>query len=126
MGKLEAFPELRGRDERGQVRLSGTFNKWSLVPCFEGAWGAGARRVGPEMRAERQALPAAAAEQVRQQMLAQHDQVSKRTLQAMLDASKVLTPEQRAKLGDRMKQRSDTMRDRMKRMMGDRRDAPKS
>ncbi len=71
-------------------------------------------------------VDAAAAEQVRQQMLAQHDQVSKRTLQAMLDASKVLTPEQRAKLGDRMKQRSDTMRDRMKRMMGDRRDAPKS
>jgi periplasmic protein CpxP/Spy len=71
-------------------------------------------------------VDAAAAEQVRQQMLAQHDQMSKRTLQAMLDASKVLTPEQRAKLGERMKQRSDTMRDRMKRMMGDRRDAPKS
>jgi periplasmic protein CpxP/Spy len=71
-------------------------------------------------------VDAAAAEQVRQQMLAQHDQMSKRTLQAMLDASKVLTPEQRAKLGERMKQRSDTMRERMKRMMGERREPPKS
>ena len=71
-------------------------------------------------------VDAAAAEQVRQQLLAQHDLMSKRTLQAMLDASKVLTPEQRAKLGERMKQRSDTMRDRMKRMMGERREPPKS
>jgi periplasmic protein CpxP/Spy len=71
-------------------------------------------------------VDAAAAEQVRQQMLAQHDQMSRRTLQAMLDASKVLTPEQRAKLGERMKQRSDSMRDRMKRMMGERREPPKS
>jgi periplasmic protein CpxP/Spy len=61
-------------------------------------------------------VDAAAAEQVRQQMVQQHEQVSKRMLQAMLDASKVLTPEQRAKLGERMKQRSDAMRDRMQRM----------
>lgn len=61
-------------------------------------------------------VDAAAAEQVRQQMVQQHDQGSKRMLQAMLDASKVLTPEQRAKLGERMKQRSDAMRDRMQRM----------
>lgn len=71
-------------------------------------------------------VDAAAAEQVRQQLLAQHDQMSKRTLQAMLDASKVLTPEQRAKLAQRMAQRSDTMRDRMKRMLGERREPPKS
>lgn len=71
-------------------------------------------------------VDAGAAEQVRQQMVTEHDQMSKRTLQAMLDASNVLTPEQRAKLGDRMKHRSDTMRERMKRMMGERRDAPKS
>ncbi len=71
-------------------------------------------------------VDAAAAEQIRQQMLAQHDQMSKRTLQAMLDASKVLTPEQRAKLGERRKQRSDTLRDRMKRMQGERRETPKS
>ena len=61
-------------------------------------------------------VDAAAAESVRQQMLAQHDQSSKRMLQAMLDASKVLTPEQRAKLGERMKQREAQMHDRMQRM----------
>lgn len=61
-------------------------------------------------------VDASAAESVRQQMLAQHDQASKRMLQAMLDASKVLTPEQRAKLGERMKQRADVMRERMERM----------
>jgi len=61
-------------------------------------------------------VDAAAAEAVRQQMLQQHDQASKRMLQAMLDASKVLTPEQRVKLGERMKQRADAMRERMQRM----------
>ena len=50
-------------------------------------------------------VDAAAAESLRQQMLAQHDQASKRTLQAMLDVTKVLTPEQRAKLAARMQQR---------------------
>lgn len=47
----------------------------------------------------------AAAESVRQQMLAMHDKVSKRSLQAMLDISRVLTPEQRAQLAQRMKDR---------------------
>lgn len=54
-------------------------------------------------------VDAAAAEALRQQMLAQHDQASKRVLQAMLDASKVLTPEQRAKFGERIKQRQERM-----------------
>ena len=61
-------------------------------------------------------VDAAAAESVRQQMVQQHDQSSRRMMQAMLDAGKVLTPEQRAKLGERMKQRSDAMRERMQRM----------
>ena len=56
-------------------------------------------------------VDAAAAEQLRQQMLAQHDQTSRRTLQAMLDVSAVLTPEQRIKFGERMKQRGDRMRE---------------
>ncbi|MEP7296666.1 MAG: Spy/CpxP family protein refolding chaperone [Burkholderiales bacterium] len=60
-------------------------------------------------------VDAAAAEAVRQQMLAQHDQASKRMLQAMLDVSKVLTPEQRAKMAARMKERRATMHDRMQR-----------
>jgi Spy/CpxP family protein refolding chaperone len=61
-------------------------------------------------------VDAAAAESLRQQMLQLHDQASKRRMQAMLDASQVLTPEQRAKLGDRMKQRGEMMRERMDRM----------
>ncbi|WP_298832481.1 Spy/CpxP family protein refolding chaperone [uncultured Piscinibacter sp.] len=61
-------------------------------------------------------VDAAAAESVRQQMLQQHDQASKRMLQAMLDASQVLTPEQRAQLGERMKQRSAVMHERVQRM----------
>lgn len=60
-------------------------------------------------------VDAAAAESVRQQMLVQHDNASRRTLQAMLDISRVLTPEQRAKVAERMKQRHQHMEERMKR-----------
>ena len=60
-------------------------------------------------------VDAAQAESVRQQMVAQHDASSRRMLQAMLDASRVLTPEQRAKLAERMKERSARMQERMQR-----------
>ena len=65
-------------------------------------------------------VDAAAAESVRQQLQTQHDQASRRTLQAMLEVSKVLTPEQRAKLGERMKQRSAMMQERIQRMQRER------
>jgi protein CpxP len=58
-------------------------------------------------------VDAAAAESLRQQTLAQHDAASRRTLQAMLDISRVLTPEQRAKLGEQMAQRHQRMQQRM-------------
>ena len=61
-------------------------------------------------------VDAAAAESVRQQMIAQHDASSRRVLQAMLDISRVLTPEQRAKVADHMKQRQQRMQERMQRM----------
>jgi Spy/CpxP family protein refolding chaperone len=64
-------------------------------------------------------VDANAAEQVRQQISAQHDQVSKRMQQAFLDASRVLTPEQRAKIGERMKERQAKMQERMQRMERD-------
>jgi Spy/CpxP family protein refolding chaperone len=54
-------------------------------------------------------IDANAVEQVRQKMLAQHDQVSKRRMQAMVDAGRVLTPEQRKQLSERMGQRRDMM-----------------
>jgi Spy/CpxP family protein refolding chaperone len=50
-------------------------------------------------------VDARAAEALRQQMLARHDAASKRTLQAMLEVSRVLTPEQRSKMFEQMKQR---------------------
>jgi Spy/CpxP family protein refolding chaperone len=54
-------------------------------------------------------VDANAAEALRQQMLAQHDQASRRIMQAMVDISRVLTPEQRATLAQRMQQRRDMM-----------------
>jgi periplasmic protein CpxP/Spy len=60
-------------------------------------------------------VDAAAAESVRQQLVSQHDASSRRVLQAMLDISRVLTPEQRAKLAEHMKQRQQHMMDRMQR-----------
>jgi len=54
-------------------------------------------------------VDARAVEALRQQMLQQHDQSSKRWTQAMLDASAVLTPEQRKQMAERMKQRRDMM-----------------
>lgn len=54
-------------------------------------------------------VDARAAEALRQQALAQHDQASKRMLQAMLDVSRVLTPEQRKTLAERMAQRRGMM-----------------
>ena len=54
-------------------------------------------------------VDANAAEVLRQQMLTQHDQASRRTMQAMLEVSRVLTPEQRKTLADRMAQRGEMM-----------------
>lgn len=54
-------------------------------------------------------VDAAAAEALRQQQQARHDAASKRMLQAMLEASAVLTPEQRQKLAEQMKARRDMM-----------------
>jgi Spy/CpxP family protein refolding chaperone len=61
-------------------------------------------------------VDANSAEALRQQMETQHDQASKRVLQAMLDVSRVLTPEQRAMIGTRMQERQAAMQDRMQRM----------
>ena len=60
-------------------------------------------------------IDATAAEALRQQMQVQHDQASKRMLQTLIDVARVLTPEQRAKLGERMKLRRDAMQERMQR-----------
>jgi len=51
-----------------------------------------------------------AAEVLRQQMLQQHDQASRRMLQTMLEISRVLTPEQRKQLTERMARRGEMAR----------------
>ncbi len=60
-------------------------------------------------------VDAVAAEALRQKQLASHDTSSKRMLQAMLDAQAVLTPEQRAKLAERMAERRQHMEQRHQR-----------
>lgn len=73
------------------------------------------RDAGRKLHEQSQALfaqptvDARAVETVRQQMLAQHDGASKRMTQVMLDVSRVLTPEQRKTLADRMAQRRSMM-----------------
>lgn len=54
-------------------------------------------------------VDARAAEALRQQQLVQHDAASKRMMQAMLDVSRVLTPEQRTKLSELAGQRHGMM-----------------
>jgi len=51
-------------------------------------------------------VDANATEQLRQQMLVQHDQMTRRVTQAMLDVSRVLSPEQRATLLQRLRDRA--------------------
>jgi len=54
-------------------------------------------------------VDATAVETLRQQMLQQHDQASRRVSQAMIEVSRVLTAEQRAQLGTQMKKRQEMM-----------------
>ena len=85
----------------------------------------GQREAGRELRTKSleiftaPVVNAAAAEEVRKQTVAQHDLRSKVMLKAMLEASRELTPEQRAQLGERMKARSARTQERMQRHHGD-------
>lgn len=54
-------------------------------------------------------VDANAAEALRQKMMAQHDQASKRRMQAMVEASRVLSPEQRRQMADLAKRRGEMM-----------------
>ena len=81
--------------------------------------GRGLREKGMQLFAA-PTVDANAAEGVRQQLSVIHEQASKRMLQAMLDIANVLTPEQRAKIGERLKERQAAMQDRMQRMQAER------
>jgi len=54
-------------------------------------------------------VDANAAEALRQQMMRQHDQASRSRMQTMIEVSRVLTPEQRKQLAERMASRRDMM-----------------
>jgi Spy/CpxP family protein refolding chaperone len=71
----------------------------------------GNRKLHEQMRAlfTQPTVDARAVEALRQQVMAAHDQASKRMSQAMIDASRVLTPEQRKQLADRMDQQRSMM-----------------
>lgn len=56
-------------------------------------------------------VDARAVEANRVQLVAQHDQASKRISQAMIEISTVLSPEQRTRLAAQVKQRQDRMKD---------------
>lgn len=56
-------------------------------------------------------IDAAAIESVRQQDQALREASSKRMSQALVDVARVLTPEQRVKIAERMKKRHDRMRE---------------
>jgi Spy/CpxP family protein refolding chaperone len=98
---VDATPE-----QRTQVR--------SLVEAAERELRA-ERESGRGLREQAMALfaqptvDARAVESLRQQMLARHDSASKRMTQLMLDVSRVLTPQQRQQLAERMAQRRDLM-----------------
>ena len=55
-------------------------------------------------------VDANAAEALRAQMMQQHDQASRRMMQTMLEVSRVLTPEQRKTLAERVAKRGEMMR----------------
>jgi Spy/CpxP family protein refolding chaperone len=52
-------------------------------------------------------IDANAVESLRQQMLAQHDQATRRWSKAMIDAANVLTPQQRAQLAEEMRKHAE-------------------
>jgi Spy/CpxP family protein refolding chaperone len=59
-------------------------------------------------------IDAAGIETLREEMQAQHDEISKRTTQSMIDIAKVLTPEQRKLLADHASERRAHMREPMR------------
>lgn len=63
-------------------------------------------------------IDAAAMEALRKQQAQRHDKTSARMQQALVEAGRVLTPEQRAKIGERMTKRMARMHQRMQEHRG--------
>lgn len=93
-------------DQKAKIRQIMQAARTDLAAQRDARW-----KLHEQMRAlfSAPSIDAGAVEGLRQQMLAQHDAASKRMTQAMLDAARVLTPEQRKALADRMAQRRAMM-----------------
>ncbi|HEY0820338.1 MAG TPA: Spy/CpxP family protein refolding chaperone [Rhizobacter sp.] len=106
--------------QRTQVKQIARAAAADLKPIHETARG---------LRAQQMQLFAApvvdarAVEASRAQLVAQHDQASRRISQAMLDISTVLTPEQRARLAQQAQQRRERMKERLQSRAFERRGA---
>ncbi len=79
----------------------------------------GLRERGRQLLVSPNGIDRGAAETLRLQGLELHNQMSKIRLDSMLSSAEVLTPQQRAKLGEMAAKRSERMRERMKRHHGE-------
>lgn len=64
-------------------------------------------------------IDAAAIDALRKQQLTQHERVSARMQAAFIEAGRVLTPEQRAKIADKAGKRAERLKQRMERHRGE-------
>ncbi len=108
--------------QRAQIKQIHEAAKVDMKPLREA--GRSLRERSSQLLNSPNAVDRGAAESLRLEMMALHDQVSKRRLDAMLAVADVLTPEQRAKIGEMRAKRGDHMRKRMERHHGEA--APKS
>jgi Spy/CpxP family protein refolding chaperone len=96
MDELKATPE-----QRSQLQAIGAAARADLKPQMKAAHDA--RGEWMQLFSQPTVDPAAA-EALRQKMLAHHDAVSRRMTQALLEASQVLSPEQRRTLAARLQE----------------------
>ena len=108
--------------QRAQIKQINEAAAADMKPLHEA--GRSLRERARQLMASPNAVDRSAAESLRLETMALHDKVSKRRLDAMLAVADVLTPQQRAKIGEMMAKRAEHMRDGMKRHHGDA--APKS
>jgi Spy/CpxP family protein refolding chaperone len=93
-------------DQRSQIKAIAERARADLKAQFEA--GRGTRDQMMKLFAQ-PVVDANAVEALRAQQAQRHDQASRRITQAMVEVSRVLTPEQRKLIADRMGQRRDMM-----------------
>lgn len=109
--------------QRAQIRQIHEAAAADMKPLHEA--GRALRERARQLMVAPGAVDRGAAETLRLETMALQDKISKRRLDAMLAVADVLTPQQRAKMGELMAKRGERMRERMQRHHGGP-DAPKS